>query len=201
MSTRVMSKKVRGSYIIGLIISVLFIVLFASALIVDANRPYYYPGKGEDIGVFIFFVVVASIGAIISCIFIYHDYTMSDEEKEEKEEEDKIINEMIRKKQEQKSGVYIDNISYIGGHDTITTETPRFNSILTIKDDSLVYYSNDKKLFTIPISKIRSVIYDKSENITLARAVTLGFGALMFKKKTYYLTQTSQQELSNKHLI
>jgi hypothetical protein len=106
---------------------------------------------------------------------------------EEKQKSDESVRKMLEEKQEPKSGIYIDNISYVGGHDSISTETIQSNGILSIKGDLLIYYSNYKKLFSIPISKIKSVTYDKSENITLTRIATLGLGALVFKKKTYYL--------------
>jgi len=184
MSKKIMSRKVRNSYIVGFIVSVVLIMLFAYVIIHNANLPYYHPDKDEDISVFIFFLIAAFISSIISVIFIYADYTMTDEEKQKSDES---VRKMLEEKQEPKSGIYIDNISYVGGHDSISTETIQSNGILSIKGDLLIYYSNYKKLFSIPISKIKSVTYDKSENITLTRIATLGLGALVFKKKTYYL--------------
>lgn len=184
MSKKEKSRKVSNGFIIGLIISVLFIILFTYILFYDASLPSYYPKKGQDRGLFIFFLIVASISAIISIMCIYEEYNMSDEEKEKA---NKALTKRLEEIQKQKSEVHINNISYIGGHHEVSTETTRLNSRLKIKDDCLIYYSMDEKLFSIPISKIKSVTYDKSEKITLSRAVALGFGSLIFKKKTYYL--------------
>lgn len=173
-----MSKKIRGGYIAWFIISVLFVILPIWVLATD-------DGYGEDnTGAFYLTIPIMLISAALAGYAMKTDYSMSDEEKRiEKQQKDK-------KKQlfeKIKLSAHIENVAYLSGHHTYTESQPKQLGFLAIIDDQLLYWFFNDEKFRIPISQIRSIIYDISENISVTRGLMLGLSALVFKKKTYYL--------------
>jgi hypothetical protein len=111
-------------------------------------------------------------------------------------------NENFKILHEEDTKSYILTVHYEGGHGSYAT--PTRNGILAIRHGMLCFYNSSMmKCFTIDVKSIDKIVYDTSERITLTRALTIGIGSLIFKKKTYYLIidYTSGNNVKNQVVI
>lgn len=127
------------------------------------------------------------------------EFKQQDQESQEREQEELRerlkAKELLRKREQAKREIikalkitpHLEHIAYVGGHETVTTPTSTISSLLVIQEDQLRYFSEMKELFTIPIARIKSMIYDTAEQITLTRTGDLRLSSLEAKANAHYL--------------
>lgn len=134
-------------------------------------------------------------------------YQESQEREEEELRERLKEKEALRQIEQEKREIiralktlpHLENIAYLRGHEAVITPTSTISSLLVIQEDQLRYFSKMKELFTIPISQIRSMLYETSKKITVTTAEGLELSPSYAKAEFYFLIieYIAQNGLSN----